>query len=144
MKTGTGVVNIDNFTTIPRDSKTSHSLACAIIECYARQSNYEADSPLISDLQTVAANYTDIVYALCQCLRICMATKCFGSGATGDRVFLIIHGHNMSNASILSVHPTRNPEPCGCGEIFEAKNPSILIFKLKSDTSCLVTPLVCS
>jgi len=139
LKKGPHVTRLDDFVTIPRCSDLVRSIVWTIYESYTRRSNHEADMKQALELQKILEEYTDFVYAICKSLQICM---CAEMDANKKEAFVIVHGHEMSNVSIYSVTDKGEPEQCGCGKVFEAKMPSILILKLRSDVSCIVTPLI--
>lgn len=135
LKSGTYVTRLDNFVNTPRPIDDAHSLALTVYESYGRKCG--GDMPHINELETVMHTYSDLLIAIAKCFHLCMVNP----GST-KLAFVIIHGHEMSHVSVNKVLDDGRLAPCGVGKVFEADEPCIVVVKLRSDTSCIVTPLV--
>jgi len=135
LKSGTYVTRLDNFVNTPRSIDNAHSLAFTVYESYGRRSG--CDMPHINELETVMQTYTDMLAGIAKCFQLCMLKP-------GRRklAFVIIHGQETSHVSVNEVLEDGRLAPCTVGKVFEADKPCIVIVKLRSDTSCIVTPLV--
>ena len=173
LKPGSQVTKMDDFLTTPRYDELAHSLVWTVYEAYTRRSNEQKDLTQLAEVQQIFVHYTDLVYALCKSLQVCMcsppehdahkdadATKAKetkaketkpgskpggkprGKPGVEPEAFVVVHGNEMSNVSIYQVLSKGEPEPCGCGRVFEATKPAIVILRLRSDRSCIITPLV--
>lgn len=135
LKAGTCVTRLDNFVNTPRCIDNAHSLALTVYESYTRKAG--GDMPHINELETVMQTYKDIRAAIAKCFQVCMLKP--GRLKTA---FVIMHGHDMAHASVNEVLENGEVSPCSVGKVFEADKPCVVIVKLRSDTSCIVTPLV--
>tara|TARA_B110001452_G_scaffold136844_1_gene113745 strand:+ start:5652 stop:7991 length:2340 start_codon:yes stop_codon:yes gene_type:complete len=135
LKSGTYVTRLDNFVNTPRPIDHAHSLALTVYESYGRKSG--GDMPHIYELETVMHTYSDMLAAIAKCFQLCMVKP-----GRPKMAFVIIHGYDMSHVSVNEVSEDGRLAPCGVGKVFEADKPCIVIVKLRSDTSCIVTPLV--
>lgn len=135
LKSGTYVTRLENFVYTPRSVDNAHSLALTVYESYGRKPG--GDMPHINELETVMQTYCDMLAAIAKCFQLCMLKP-----GRPKAAFVIVHGHEMSHVSVNEVLEDGNLAPCGVGKVFEADKPCIVIVKLRSDTSCIVTPLV--
>jgi len=135
VKSGTYVTRLDNFVNTPRSIVNAHSLALTVYESYGCKSG--CDMPHINELETVMKTYSDMLSGIAKCFQLCMLEP-----GRPKKAFVIIHGHKMSHVSVNEVLEDGRLAPCGVGKVFETDKPCIVIVKLRSDTSCIVTPLV--
>jgi len=134
-KPGQYISRMDNFLTIPRSHKYTNSLALSIAECYAQKSL--AAPPHADQLATVLIHYKHIVDAIAKSLHICMVEP-----GSKKEAFIIVHGQDMENASVFQVADNGSAVACGIGKAFESDKPCVIIVKLRSECSCIITPLV--
>lgn len=164
LKPGSQVTRMDDFLTTPRYDELAHSLVWTVYEAYTRRSNEQKDLTHQAEVQQIFVHYADLVYALCKSLQVCMCnppeqdahrdgdpiktqaskprSKPGKASVSKREAFVIVHGHEMCNVSIYQVLSKGEPEQCGCGRVFEAIKPAIVILRLRSDRSCIITPLV--
>jgi hypothetical protein len=135
LKSGSTITRMDDFLTIPRSYEHAHSLALTVSECYARKS--QTENAHLAQLETVFYRYKDLIEAIAKGLHLCMVKP----GKKKD-AFIIIHGHDMTNVSVNQVTEHGSAVACGIGKVFEADRPCVIIVKLRSECSCIVTPLV--
>ena len=107
------------------------------MECYERRSTEKKTHFDEICLVVVLEAYKDMCLAISKALSICMLKP----GRRKDG-FLILHGHNMDSVSVNEVLSDGSLCPCGIGKVFEQDKPCVVALKMRSKTSCRVTPLV--
>lgn len=135
LKPGSTITRMDDFLTIPRSHEHANSLALTVLECYARKP--QAETPHLGQLETVFYRYKDPIEAIAKAIHVCMVNP----GKKKD-AFIVIHGHDMTNVSVNQVSEQGGAVSCGIGKVFEADRPCVIIVKLRSERSCIITPLV--
>jgi hypothetical protein len=133
LKTGNNVVKIDSFVTVPRSEHTAHSAWKAVCECAEVDMKCEVSNSAMKVLK----QGSDFMNALSAALG---SASCFKG--EDKRAFLMIHGNNMGGALVLEVQHSGILRESTSGNVFDAHKPAVLLVKLLSDTTCLLTPMV--
>ena len=134
---GTNVAKLSDVLTVPRDDHVTHRLATVIYTAYHRSKEIQTmEKPHIEELKVVLKSYVDILAALGKCLYLCMVEP----GEKKD-AFVAVHG-GSAGVSLFQVLDGGLLELCGEGRVFESQEPCLMILKMKSDTDCIVTPMV--
>jgi hypothetical protein len=135
LKPGKHVARLDDFVSLPRRTTDVRRLAAAAIECYARK--YTDNNVHFDQICLVLESYKDIYLAISKAVSLCMVKPYRRKDA-----FLIIHGHDMASVSVNEVMADGSLCPCGIGKVFELDRPCVAVLKMRSDVSCILTPLV--
>lgn len=131
LKPGGNVARFDDFTA--RRTADVRRLALAVLEWYGRKPAEK--NAHFDEICLVLQKYSDICVAISKAVCVCMA------GRRKD-AFLILHGHGMKAVSVKRVAPDGSMCPCGIGKVFELDRPCIVVVKMRSAKSCIVTPLI--
>ena len=135
LKTGTNIARLDDFVSTPRSTSDVHGLALAVIETYERK--LAEKNAHFDQICLILQEYRDICLAICKAIGMCMVKP-----GRRREAFIVLHGHDGKNVSVNQVANHGNLFPCGIGKIFELDRPCVVVVKMRSSKSCIVTPLV--
>ena len=117
------------------DASVARSMACTVYEAFNACTTQSM--PHKEQVANLFLYKADIVFLVCKALTLCMTPP----GVEKD-AFVILHGKQDGNAYVFKAGIDGDPIACGIGMAFESSPPVVVMVNLKSDNSCLVTPMV--